>query len=119
MQVRLIIDYIIIFDSFTWNENFSLVCSNHSHKQQKDSLETPAVLLIFSRELEISGWPCRECIKTAKNGGFYEEMFSENNFEAVLVTFSCYDYGANASEAVQRITDQKEYHKCSSCVIIC
>ena len=41
-------------------------------------------------------------------------------FEAVLVTFCCYDHGAKASEAVQRIAaDQKEYHKCSSCVIIC
>ena len=28
---------------------------NHSHKKQKDSLETPVVLLIFSLELEISG----------------------------------------------------------------
>ena len=27
----------------------------HSHKKRKDSLETPAVLLIFSLELEISG----------------------------------------------------------------
>ena len=41
-------------------------------------------------------------------------------FEAVLVTFCFYDYGANNSEAVQKIAiDQKEYHKCSSCAIIC
>ena len=47
----------------------------------------------------------RECIKTAKNGGFCEELPSENDFEAVL---------ANASEAVLKIaTDQKDYHKCS------
>ena len=59
-------------------------------------------------------WPYREYIKTAKNGGF------ENDFEAVLVTFCCYDYGVNASEAVQKIaTDQKDNHKCSSCVIVC
>ena len=44
-------------------------------------------------------------------------MLSENDFEAVLATFWC--YGANASEAVQRIaTDQKDYQKCSSCVIV-
>ena len=48
-----------------------------------------------------------------------EELLSENDFEAVLATFCCYGYGANASEAVQKIaTDQKGYHKCSSRVIV-
>ena len=48
------------------------------------------------------------------------ELFSENDIEAVLSTFCCYDHGAKASEAVQKIvTDEKEYRKCSSCVIIC
>ena len=29
-------------------------------------------------------------------------------------------YGANASEALQEIAaDQQDYHKCSSCVIVC
>ena len=47
-------------------------------------------------------------------------MLSKNDFEAVLVTFCCYDHGAKASEEVQKIaTDQKEYLKCSWCVIIC
>ena len=71
----------------------------HSNKRQKDSLEKRAVLLIFLLELEISGWPYREYIKTAKNGGFCEELFSKNDFEAVLATSCCYDYGAKASEA--------------------
>ena len=31
-------------------------------------------------------------IKTAKNGGFCEELLSENDFEAVLVNFCCYKY---------------------------
>ena len=49
-----------------------------------------------------------------------EELLSENDFEAVLVTFYCYGHGAKASEAVQKIaTDQKKYRKCSSYVIIC
>ena len=42
--------------------------------------------------------------QTAKNGGFFEELLSENDFEAVLVNFCCYECGANASEAVQRIS---------------
>ena len=55
-----------------------------------------------------------------KTGGFCEELLSENDFEAVLATFCCYDCGANTSEAVQKIdTDQKDDHKCSSCVIVC
>ena len=35
-----------------------------------------------------------------KNGGFYEELLSENDIEVILATFCCYDYGTNASEAV-------------------
>ena len=70
--------------------------------------------------LKYLGWQYREYIKTAKNGGICEEMLSENDFEAVLANFYYYDYDANASEAVQKISaDQKDYHKCSSSVIIC
>ena len=73
----------------------------------------------FRLNLKYLEWPYRE-LKIAKNGGFCEELLSENDFEAVLATFCCYDHGAKASEAVQKIaTDQKEYRKCSSCVIIC
>ena len=36
--------------------------------------------------------PYRKYIKTAKNGGFCEELRSENDFEAVLVNFCCYEY---------------------------
>ena len=84
----------------------------HSHKKRDDSLETRAVLLIFSLELEISG-------VGVENGDVCEELCGENNFEAVLATFCCYDHGVKLSEAVQKIvTDQKEYHKCSLCVVI-
>ena len=56
-------------------------------------------------------------MKTAENGGFCEEFLNKNDFEAVLTTFCCYDYGVNASEAVQKMAaDQKDYQKCSSCV---
>ena len=61
-----------------------------------------------------------EYIKTAKNGAFCEELLSENDFEAILVTFCCYDSGTNASEKVQKIaTDQKDYRKFYSYVIVC
>ena len=43
---------------------------------------------------------------------FCDELLSENDFEVVLAFFCCYDYGANVSEAVQKIaTDQKDNHK--------
>ena len=35
--------------------------------------------------------------------GFCEELLSESDFVAVLVNFCCYNYGVNASEAVQKI----------------
>ena len=74
----------------------------------------------FCLNLKYLGWPYRVYIKTAKNGGFCEECFIENDFKAVLATFYCYKYGANTSEAVQIIaTNQKDYHKYSSCVLIC
>ena len=31
------------------------------------------------------------------------DFLSEQDFEAVLVTLCCYDYGANSSEAVEKI----------------
>ena len=35
---------------------------------------------------------------------------NENDIEAVLATLCCYDHGAKASEAVQKVTtDQKKY----------
>ena len=40
--------------------------------------------------------------KAAKNGGFCEELLSENDFEVDLVNLCCYEYGVNASEAVQK-----------------
>ena len=45
---------------------------------------------------------------------FSEDFISENDLETVLVTLCCYDYGANSSEAVEKIaTDKEDYHKSS------
>ena len=74
----------------------------------------------FCLNLKYLRWPYRAYIKTTQNGDFWEEFRSENDFEAVLATFCCYDHAAKVSEAVQKIaTDQTEYRKCSSCIIIC
>ena len=75
---------------------------------------------MFLRELKISGVAAQRMHQNSEKCWLCEELVSENDFEAVLATFCYYDYGAKASEAVQKIaTDQKEYHKCSFCVIIC
>ena len=77
-------------------------------------------MLIFLLELEISGVATEIIHQSSKKCSFCESLLNENDFEAVLATFCCYDYGVNASEAVQEIaTNQKDYRKCSSCVIVC
>ena len=74
----------------------------------------------FCLNLKFLGWPYREYIKAVKNGSFCEVLLRENDFKTLLVTFCSYDYGTNASEAVQKIaTDQKDYRKYSSCVTVC
>ena len=58
-------------------------------------------------------WSYRAYIKIVKNGDFCEELLSQNYFETILATLCCYDHGAKAFDAVQKIaTDQKEYSKC-------
>ena len=102
------------------NQSTSYVSSNHYHKNWKYSLDTRAVLLIFSLEFEISGMTVQRIHQNSENYGLCEEVLSENNFQAVLSTFCCYDYGANASEAVHKIIiDHKDYQKCSLFVIVC
>ena len=34
----------------------------------------------------------QKIIKTAKNGGFCEELLSEDDFEAILINFCCHEY---------------------------
>ena len=43
---------------------------------------------------------------------FCDELLSENDFEVILVNFCCYDYGANASEAVQKISTRTLLELC-------
>ena len=45
---------------------------------------------------------------------FSKDALSGDDFEVVLATFCCYDYGANSSDVVEKIaTDQKDYDKSS------
>ena len=61
-------------------------------------------LLIFWLEVELFGVAVQRIHKTAKNGNFCEELLGEIDFKTVLANFCCYGYGANASEAVQKIS---------------
>ena len=79
---------------------------HHSHKKRKDSLEKRTILSIFTLEIEISGVAVQKLHRNSKKWWLFEELLSENNFDVILVTLFCRDYGANAS--VQKIaTDQK------------
>ena len=65
------------------------------------------------------GWSDRE-YKIAKMAAFSEEFLCGYNFDAILAIFGYYCYDTNASEAVAKIaTDEKDYHKCSFCFIVC
>ena len=58
------------------------------------------------------GWSYREYISKTENGSFCDELLSRNDFEAISATFCCDEYGPNPSEAVQKITaDKQNYHK--------
>ena len=77
------------------------------------------LLIFFFHELEIRNiWGAAGCAEkcTSKQrkmvASFCEELLSENDFEAVLVNFCCYDYGANASEAVQKISTRTLLELC-------
>ena len=70
--------------------------------------------MIFSLELEISGVTVQIIHQNSEKWWRCEDLVTENDFQAILAI------GANVSEAVQKIaTDQKDYHKCSSRVIVC
>ena len=56
----------------------------------------------FCFNLKYLGWLYTNYIKRAKTGSFCEKLLSENNFEAVLANFCCYEYGVSASKAVQK-----------------
>ena len=96
--------------------NFGIVI-----KKRKDSLKTPAILLIYCFEREITGIAVQAIHQNSKKmAAFSEEFLSENDLEAVLVPSCCYDYGASASEEIEKIaTDKKDHHKCSLCVMVC
>ena len=47
--------HMAFFQALPYTPHFVEVCFRHSHKKRKDSLQTRAVLLIFSPELEIFG----------------------------------------------------------------
>ena len=69
-------------------------------------------LLIFLLELEKFGLAIPKMLQNSKNGGFCEEFHSKNDFEAVLINFGCYGYGANVSEAVQKISTRTLLELC-------
>ena len=56
------------------------------------------ILLIFLLELKVSGMAVQRIYQNNEKWWILWGLLSENDFEAVLATFSCYDYSANTSE---------------------
>ena len=84
----------------------------HSHKKRKDSLETRAVLLVYWLQLESSGVAVQKIHRNSEKAVLTLRIF-------FFFIFRCYCYSAKASEAVVKIaTNEKDYHKCSLCVIV-
>ena len=76
--------------------------------------------MMFSLEVEIFGLATQIIYQNSGKWWNCEELLCENDFQSVLTTLWCYDYDANTSEAVRNVAkDQKDYHNCSSCVIVC
>ena len=70
------------------------------------------ILLIISLELEIFGVAIQKIHQNTKKWCLCEELLIGNDVEAVLVNFCCYDYGANAFEAVQKISTRTLLESC-------
>ena len=82
------LNFLKIFSSFqTFDPQYYKNESIHPNSWKHRSY-----LLIFSLELEIFGVAIQKMHQNSKNGGFCEKWLSENDFEAVLVNFCCYDY---------------------------
>ena len=76
--------------------------------------------MMFSLEVEIFGLATQRIYQNSGKWWNCEELLCENDFQSVLTTLWCYDYDANTSEAVSNVAkDPKDYHNCSSCVIVC
>ena len=83
--------------------------SYKKHKKQKQKVwKYRSYLLIFWLDAwtwNIWGGRTENTSKQKKMvPSFCEELLIENDFETVLVNFYCYDYGAYASETVQKIS---------------
>ena len=70
-----------------WNSETTQNLKVYLHNYKTET----AIFLAAKHEKTI--FPYKKYIKTAKNGGFCsEELLSENDFEAVLIHFCCYEY---------------------------
>ena len=101
---------------------FKNIKSNHSHKNGKTVWKHGPQCWYFCLNSRYLGWRTEHTSKQRKMVTFARNclvkitlrLFSSRSVVHVL------DHGAKASEEVQKIaTDQKEYRKCSLCVIIC
>ena len=95
--------------------SFRTFCSQYYKNESihLNSWKPRLYLLIFLLELKIFGVAIQKMHQNSKNGGFCEEMLSKNDFDAVFLTSVVMTtFGANASEAVQKISTRTLLELC-------
>ena len=65
-------------------------------------------MLTILFELKISRVAVQKIHKNGENGSFSEELLSESDFEAVLASFCCCDYGAKAWKQFRRLLQTRK-----------
>ena len=86
-----------------WNSETTQNLNIYLHNYQTEI----AIFLATKHKKTIMACSClifsiQKIHQNSENGGFCEEVFDQNHFEAVLVNFCCYKYDANTSEPVQK-----------------
>ena len=93
------------------NGSIHLNDSRHSHKKQI-VWKHRSYLLIFLLELEIFDTTVQKIHENSKKCWLLWGITYCKWLEAVLVNFCCFDYGTNASEAVQKISTRTPLQLC-------
>ena len=132
--VDLLITFQLLNNNLAINKRFSAITfylnKNDEEKVSYIFTETSILTIVIRNEKvvwkhgplehKISGVAVQNIHQTNKKQWVCEELLSENDFEAVLAAFCCYDYGTYTSETVETIaTDQNDYRKWFSCGIVC
>ena len=97
-----------ILNFWSANQSIHLNSWHHSHKKEKDSLETQVLSVdILAWTWNIWGGHTENTSKQQKMVVLGRNCLVKMTLRLFLAHFCCYDYGISASEAVQKIKDTR------------